>query len=63
MSDMTIRPAYRMWPTYNRRLRDVVSAMTEEQLAHPSGARPMAALGDRGPRGLSASVLALRLRR
>jgi uncharacterized damage-inducible protein DinB len=33
MSDPTIRPAYRMWPTYNRRLRDVVAAMTDEQLA------------------------------
>jgi uncharacterized damage-inducible protein DinB len=28
-----IRPAYSKWPEYNRRLRDVVAAMTEEQLA------------------------------
>jgi uncharacterized damage-inducible protein DinB len=29
----TIRAAYDMWPQYNRRLREVVAAMTEEQLA------------------------------
>ena len=29
----TIRPVYDMWPQYNRRLRDVVAAMTDEQLA------------------------------
>jgi uncharacterized damage-inducible protein DinB len=29
----TIRPSYDMWPQYNRRLRDVVAAMTAEQLA------------------------------
>lgn len=33
MSDLTIRPAYSKWPEYNRRLRDVVAAMTDEQLA------------------------------
>ena len=33
MSEMTIRPAYSTWPEYNRRLRDVVAAMTDEQLA------------------------------
>jgi DinB superfamily len=33
MSQMTIRAAYSSWPAYNRRLRDVVAAMTEEQLA------------------------------
>src|SRR6266540_4778445 len=33
MSNATIRPAYSMWPQYNRRLRDVVAAMTDEQLA------------------------------
>jgi hypothetical protein len=33
MSDLTIRPAYRTWPTYDQRLRDVVGAMTEVQLA------------------------------
>jgi hypothetical protein len=33
MSETTIRPAYSMWPQYNRRLRDVVAAMTEDQLA------------------------------
>ena len=33
MSRVTIRPAYSTWPQYNRRLRDVVAAMTEEQLA------------------------------
>jgi hypothetical protein len=30
---MTIRPAYSSWPEYNRRLRDVVGGLTEEQLA------------------------------
>ena len=35
-----IRPAYNMWPQYNRRLRDVVAAVTDEQLAiRPSAAR------------------------
>ncbi len=29
----TIRPAYSQWPAYNARLRDVVGAMTDEQLA------------------------------
>jgi hypothetical protein len=33
MSEMTIRVAYSSWPEYNRRLRDVVAAMTDEQLA------------------------------
>lgn len=33
MSNLTIRPAYSMWPRYNRRLRDVVAALTVEQLA------------------------------
>jgi hypothetical protein len=33
MSEMTIRAAYSTWPEYNRRLRDVVAAMTDEQLS------------------------------
>jgi len=33
MSDPTIRPAYSVWPHYNRRLRGVVAALTDEQLA------------------------------
>ena len=33
MSEMTIRPAYSKWPEYNRRLREVVAALTGEQLA------------------------------
>ena len=33
MTDATIRPAYSKWPEYNRRLRDVVAAMTDGQLA------------------------------
>ena len=33
VSTLTIRPAYSKWPEYNRRLRDVVAAMTLEQLA------------------------------
>ncbi len=33
MSIVAIRPAYSMWPEYNRRLRDVVAALTDEQLA------------------------------
>jgi len=30
---MTIRPFYDRWPQYNRRLSEVVGAMTDEQLA------------------------------
>jgi uncharacterized damage-inducible protein DinB len=30
---MSIRTAYGMWPQYNRRLREVIGAMTDEQLA------------------------------
>ena len=30
---MSIRRFYDMWPQYNRRLRDVIGAMTDEQLA------------------------------
>ncbi len=33
MTEPTIRPAYSMWPEYNRRFRDAVAALTEEQLA------------------------------
>jgi uncharacterized damage-inducible protein DinB len=33
MTTSTIRPAYEMWPQYNRRLREVIGAMTPEQLA------------------------------
>ena len=33
MGNLTIRPAYSVWPKYNRCLREVVGAMTEEQLA------------------------------
>ncbi len=33
MSTSTIRPAFDMWPQYNRRLRDVIGAMSAEQLA------------------------------
>ena len=33
MSSLTIRPAYSNWPRYNQRLRAVVAAMTDEQLA------------------------------
>ena len=33
MSTSSIRPFYDMWPQYNRRLRDVVAAMTDAQLA------------------------------
>jgi hypothetical protein len=33
MGDLAIRPAYGAWPDYNGRLRDVVAAMTVEQLA------------------------------
>ena len=29
----SIRPFYDMWPQYNRRLRDVIGAMSDEQLA------------------------------
>jgi uncharacterized damage-inducible protein DinB len=33
MSRSTIRPFYDKWPQYNRRLREVIGAMTDEQLA------------------------------
>lgn len=33
MSNSTIRPAFSQWPAYNRRLRDVVAALTDAQLA------------------------------
>jgi hypothetical protein len=33
MTDATIRPAYSTWPKYNQRLREVVAALTDEQLA------------------------------
>jgi len=33
MSSPPIRSAFSMWPQYQRRLRDVIGAMTEEQLA------------------------------
>lgn len=33
MSTSTIRPAYDMWPQYNRRLREVIGAMSAEGLA------------------------------
>ena len=32
MTEVRIRPAYNKWPDYNRRLRDVVGSLTEEQL-------------------------------
>jgi uncharacterized damage-inducible protein DinB len=37
VTTVTIRPAYEMWPQYNRRLREVVAAMTDEQLAITQG--------------------------
>jgi uncharacterized damage-inducible protein DinB len=33
VTDLAIRPAYSTWPKYNQRLRDIVAAMTDEQLA------------------------------
>jgi uncharacterized damage-inducible protein DinB len=33
MTSTTIRRAYSMWPQYNRRLREVIAGMTDEQLA------------------------------
>ncbi|HEY7399752.1 MAG TPA: DinB family protein [Actinomycetota bacterium] len=33
MTDATIRPAFSVWPDFNRSLRDVVAGMTDEQLA------------------------------
>ncbi len=33
MSELTIRPAYSKWSAYDRHLRDIVGALTEEQLA------------------------------
>jgi hypothetical protein len=40
MSTSTIRSAYDMWPQYNRRLREVIGAMSAGQLAiRPSADR------------------------
>ena len=40
MHSSAIRPAYSMWPEYNRRLRDAVGGLTDEQLAiRPSAER------------------------
>jgi len=33
VTDRTIRPAFRVWPEYDRRLREVVAGLTAEQLA------------------------------
>jgi len=33
VTGQTIRPAFRVWPEYDRRLREVVGAMTAEELA------------------------------
>jgi hypothetical protein len=33
MTNLTIRPAFSKWPAYNARIRDVIGAMTEDQLA------------------------------
>jgi hypothetical protein len=33
MTGSTIRPAFSVWPTYNRRLTEYVAAMTQEHLA------------------------------
>lgn len=33
MTDSSIRPAFSSWPAYNRRLRDAVAPLTDEQLA------------------------------
>ena len=48
MTMTTIRHAYDMWPQYNRRLREVIGAMTDEQLAirpSPDGAPIWATVG------------------
>ena len=38
---MSIRPFYGMWPQYDRRLREVIGAMSDEQLTiRPSPERP-----------------------
>ncbi len=36
MTNTSIRPAYHMWPQYNRRVRELIVGMTDEQL----GIRP-----------------------
>jgi hypothetical protein len=33
VDDPVIRPAYSLWPQVNRSLREIVAAMTDEQLA------------------------------
>ena len=47
MRNLTVRPAYRKWPEYNRRLRDVVATMTDEQLAIDSTFRIVESCLDR----------------
>jgi uncharacterized damage-inducible protein DinB len=37
MTDLTIRHAFSKWPDYNRRLRDVIAELGEEQLALKPG--------------------------
>ncbi len=37
MNEPTIRPAYSQWPKYQRRLRDAVATLTDEQLARRPG--------------------------
>ena len=46
MTEPTIRRAYEMWPQYNRRQREVIGAMTPEQLAiRPSPDEELATRG------------------
>ncbi len=48
MSNATIRPAYGMWPQYDGRLREVIGAMSDEQLAirpSPDGSPIWATVG------------------
>lgn len=37
MASSAVRGAYSMWPEYNRRLRDVVAGLTEQQLSRTAG--------------------------
>ena len=63
MATATIRPAYSKWADYNKRLREVVGGLTDEQLLlKPSAERWPLWATDR-PRPLPARLLAVRLRR
>ena len=59
----TTRPAFSTWPLYNARLRDTIRGMTDKQLAIQPTRERWPLWGEHRPPGLSAGLLAMRLRR